>query len=101
MGLFLPFKPEESPISQQPVLDLFHFEVPDGKWRTIMVTRARHPAPATTGAEPPADATPASTAIAGGRLHLDLYADDPDGEAARLLRLGARSVRRIDAGDTG
>jgi Glyoxalase-like domain len=37
---------------------------------------------------------------AGGQLHLDLYADDPDGEAARLIRLGAQSVRRVEEGDT-
>jgi hypothetical protein len=37
---------------------------------------------------------------AGGHLHLDLYADDPDGEAARLIRLGAQSVRRVEEGDT-
>jgi hypothetical protein len=34
------------------------------------------------------------------RLHLDLYADDPDGEVARLVRLGAQRVRRVEEGDT-
>ena len=35
-----------------------------------------------------------------GRLHLDLYADDPDAEAARLEGLGARRVGRVEEGDT-
>ncbi len=41
-----------------------------------------------------------SETAAGGRLHLDLYADDPDGEADRLTRLGANRVRRVEEGDT-
>jgi Glyoxalase-like domain len=36
----------------------------------------------------------------GARLHLDLYADDPDGEVARLVQLGAERVRRVEEGDT-
>jgi catechol 2,3-dioxygenase-like lactoylglutathione lyase family enzyme len=36
----------------------------------------------------------------GGGLHLDLYADDPDAEAARLVLLGAQRVRRVEEGDT-
>jgi hypothetical protein len=33
-------------------------------------------------------------------LHLDLYADDPDGEADRLENLGAEEIRRVEEGDT-
>jgi len=32
-------------------------------------------------------------------LHLDLYADDPDSEAARLVELGARRIRQHAEGD--
>ncbi len=32
-------------------------------------------------------------------LHLDLYADDPDDEADRLVELGALRVRRVAEGD--
>jgi hypothetical protein len=34
------------------------------------------------------------------RLHLDLYAEDPNAEAERLVRLGAARVRRVEEGDT-
>lgn len=34
------------------------------------------------------------------RLHLDLYADDPDAEADRLEAIGAVRVRRVEEGDT-
>lgn len=34
------------------------------------------------------------------RLHLDLYADDPDAESTRLIELGAERVRRVEEGDT-
>lgn len=33
-------------------------------------------------------------------LHLDLYADDPDAEADRLVGLGAQYLRRVEEGDT-
>ena len=41
-----------------------------------------------------------SHAEGGPRLHLDLYADDPDAEVARLARLGAERMRRVEEGDT-
>src|SRR5512136_2564029 len=34
-----------------------------------------------------------------GRIHLDLYTDDPEGEIERLLRLGARRYRPREAGE--
>jgi hypothetical protein len=33
-------------------------------------------------------------------LHLDIYADDPEEEATRLVGLGATRVRRVEEGDT-
>lgn len=41
-----------------------------------------------------------STAPAGTRLHVDLYADDPEQEVTRLESIGATRVRRVDEGDT-
>jgi len=41
-----------------------------------------------------------SDAPQGARLHLDLYADDPDAEADRLVQLGARREGRVEEGDT-
>jgi catechol 2,3-dioxygenase-like lactoylglutathione lyase family enzyme len=37
--------------------------------------------------------------LADYRLHLDLYAEDPEGEVARLVGLGARLVRRAQPGE--
>ncbi|HET8599788.1 MAG TPA: VOC family protein [Segeticoccus sp.] len=37
---------------------------------------------------------------AGRRLHLDLYSDDPEEEAGRLVALGAERLRRVEEGDT-
>lgn len=34
-----------------------------------------------------------------GRLHLDLYTDDPDGEVERLLHLGATRYRPREPGE--
>jgi len=34
-----------------------------------------------------------------GRLHLDLYTEDPEGEVARLLSLGAMRFRPREAGE--
>ncbi|MGD0478326.1 MAG: VOC family protein [Nitrososphaerales archaeon] len=34
-----------------------------------------------------------------GRLHLDLYTDDPEGEVERLLRLGATRYRPREPGE--
>ena len=34
-----------------------------------------------------------------GRLHLDLYTDDPEGEVERLLRLGASPYRPREPGE--
>ncbi len=34
------------------------------------------------------------------RVHLDLYSDDPDSEADRLVTLGATKLRRFEEGDT-
>jgi len=34
-----------------------------------------------------------------GRLHLDLYTDDPGGEVERLLRLGATAYRPREPGE--
>jgi hypothetical protein len=58
-----------------------------------------------TGAKDPTGRGPHLTfqrveAMSGARLHLDLYADDPDGEVERLTRLGAERVRRVEEGDT-
>lgn len=37
---------------------------------------------------------------AANHLHLDLYADDPDSEAARLMTYGAEKIQRFAEGDT-
>jgi len=58
-----------------------------------------------TGLQGPAGLRPyltfqESEAAGGARLHLDLYADDPDAEVTRLAGLGAERVRRVEEGDT-
>lgn len=40
-----------------------------------------------------------TSAQVANHLHLDLYSDDPDAEAARLERLGATVLRRCEEGD--
>ena len=40
-----------------------------------------------------------TSAPTANHLHLDLYSDDPDAEAARLERLGATFLRRCEEGD--
>ncbi len=34
------------------------------------------------------------------KIHLDLYSDDPDAEAERLVTLGATKLKRFEEGDT-
>jgi hypothetical protein len=41
-----------------------------------------------------------SDTAGGSRLHLDLYAVDPEAEVARLVQFGAERVRRVEEGDT-
>lgn len=76
-----------------------------GFWRTALAYQPRSLWKPYTGGKDPHGHDPHLTFqhaadVRANHLHLDLYADDPDAEADRLVRLGAQRLRRLEEGDT-
>lgn len=74
-----------------------------GFWRAALGYEARPLWQGYAGGSDPSGRDPHLTfqrSEGAHQLHVDLYADDPDVESARLVTLGAERLRRVEEGDT-